>query len=74
MTLSPDTSSPSHDWCYPPRPMRVWHRFFGEGRVLAARDDSRGGNVYEVQFLWRGRKVLLESAAHLVWLDDPLGP
>ncbi len=54
--------------------MRVWHRFFGEGRVLAARDDSRGGNVYEVQFLWRGRKVLLESAAHLVWLDDPLGP
>jgi len=53
--------------------MRVWHRFFGEGRVLAARYDSRGGNVYEVQFLWCGRRVLLESAAHLVWLDDPLG-
>lgn len=58
-------------WCYPPRPCRVWHRRFGEGKVVAGRFHDDATEEYEVIFHWAGRRVVIEPEAQLVWLDKP---
>ncbi len=58
-------------WCFPSTPKRVWHRYFGEARVVAVRSCADGYTEYAIDFLWRGRKFMVEPWAQLVWLDDP---